>query len=106
MKNNTSLRLVAYGVLAFIVLSWLVGASMPFLLGWLAPRLYLLFWAGLLAVHVLFALGIMRDATAQQEAGSRPYFVEPAVWGLATLIGGFPVIIVYWAFHYSTLRRF
>lgn len=71
---------------------------------WL-PRFWHLFWCLLAVVHVLFALGVARDAAQQQANGAQVKFVEPLVWGLAAIVGGFFMVIVYWVFHYSTFRR-
>jgi len=52
-----------------------------------------------LVVHVAFALAVYDDAGKH-----RTLLVGPAIWTLATLLGGVFVAAVYWAMHHSTLR--
>jgi hypothetical protein len=108
MKNITPPKLLVLAILCIVAIFWALGLVTSFVvfnLYWLLPRLYLLSWVILLAVHILFAIGVARDATAQKDAGRGTFFVEPAVWGLATLMGGLLTAVVYWVFHHSTLRR-
>ncbi len=53
-------------------------------------------------VHCLFAAGVYRDAARRVAA---PEFGPAWLWTLATLLGGVPIAAIYWAMHYSTLRR-
>ena len=99
MHHLGSPRTLALAFLVFVGFFLWMGSY-----GW-ARNFLPLFWALTAAVHVLFAVGIARDAADKAQTGTPAYFVEPFVWGLATLIGGFFVVAVYWLFHYSTLRR-
>jgi len=63
------------------------------------------FFIGLtILIHVLFALAVWQDGTGLVQHGSRLIFVGPAIWALATLLGGVFVAVAYWLVHYSTLR--
>lgn len=100
-------KTILYGV-GFLIAFWLLGVVANFInfnLYWWMPRFTLIFWALLLAINVLFALGVMRDATAQNAAGRKAFFADAPIWGLTVLIGGLFAVIVYWIFHHSTLRR-
>ena len=56
-------------------------------------------------VHIAFALAVLRDANRMTAAGTDPAFVHPAVWGMATLLGGVVPAALYWAIHHWRLRR-
>ncbi|GJL93525.1 hypothetical protein [Hyphococcus sp.] len=60
-----------------------------------------LFIGLMIVVHVGFALGVYRDATSRPEG---PDLATPAIWALATLLGGVVTAIIYWAVHYSTFK--
>lgn len=103
MKNvATWQKTILYSV-GFLIAFWLLGVFLGFLsfhfYGWM-PRFTLIFWALLLAINILFARGVMRDAS-----GRKTFFVDAPIWGLTVLIGGLFAVIVYWIFHHSTLRR-
>jgi hypothetical protein len=53
-----------------------------------------------LVVHIVFAVAVYDDAAKRKRA---PVFVGPAIWGLATLLGGALVAALYWLMHHSTL---
>jgi len=72
---------------------------------WIVPGAQLLILGALLVVNVLFARGVMEDASEQNRVGKKTYFVKPEIWGLATVIGGFFVVTVYWLIHHSVLRK-
>lgn len=50
-------------------------------------------------VHVCFALAVFNDAGKL----SRPTLVGPAVWAIATLLGGVVAAGIYWAMNRSML---
>ncbi len=55
-------------------------------------------------VHVGFAMGVHRDADHRARARLL-LFVSPALWSLATLIGGPITAAIYWVVHVSSLAR-
>lgn len=55
-------------------------------------------------VNILFAIAIIKDAERLILRGGGLFLVGPGLWSLATLFGGIPVVALYWAVHYSTLR--
>jgi hypothetical protein len=60
----------------------------------------IIFWVLTVIIHIAFAFGVFSDATE----GRKPVvLVPPAIWGLATLIGGVFVAAIYWAIHHSAL---
>ncbi|MSR63679.1 MAG: hypothetical protein EXS08_14720 [Planctomycetes bacterium] len=61
--------------------------------------------AGLILVNFLFALAIGADALRRLEAKKPLAFVGPGTWFLATWVGSFVTIALYWVMHYSSLRR-
>ncbi len=108
MKNLRPWQLAIVAILALWFLLALVrvfGQLLLFNLFWILPSLQFLLLGALVALNVFFAQGVMKDASAQSVAGRKIFFVAPEVWGLATLIGGLAVVIPYWVFHHSTLRR-
>ena len=62
-------------------------------------------WLATIAVHVVFAIGVMGDATDLQKKGGSTSLVSPAWWTLATLFGGVFVAALYWIIHRSALRH-
>ena len=62
-------------------------------------------WLATIAVHVVFAMGVMGDATDLQKKGASTSLVSPAWWTLATLFGGVFVAALYWIIHRSALRH-
>ena len=62
-------------------------------------------WLATIAVHVVFAMGVMGDATDLQKRGASTSLVSPAWWTLATLFGGVFVAALYWVIHRSALRH-
>ena len=63
------------------------------------------FFAGLAIVHVGFALNVLKDGDQMRAAGTRPLLAGPALWCLATLLGGVFVAAIYWLVNHSTLSR-
>ena len=55
-------------------------------------------------INIVFALAVKEDADRLVKRGECLFLVGPALWTLATLFGGVPVVALYWAVHYSTLR--
>ncbi len=49
-------------------------------------------------IHLVFARGVWFAANSR-----RVYFAPPAVWTIATLLGGVFVAAIFWVMHYSTL---
>jgi hypothetical protein len=72
-------------------------ASQGLMTGWLVVQA-----AMALLVHVIFAIGVYRDASANR---SSTVLIGPVGWMLATLGGGVLTIALYWAIHHSTLRQ-
>jgi len=64
-----------------------------------------IFFVGLAIVHVGFALNVLKDGDEIRSRGSEPLFAGPALWSLATLLGGVFVAAIYWLVNHSTLSR-
>ena len=64
-----------------------------------------IFFVALAIVHVGFALNVLKDGDQLRSAGSRPLLAGPALWCLATLLGGVLVAAIYWVVNHSTLSR-
>ena len=56
-------------------------------------------------IHIAFAMAVYRDAEERSRRGVAPTFVNGAIWGLTTLLGGVFTAAIYWIIHHSTLRR-
>ena len=56
-----------------------------------------------LVVHLLFAIGVNRDARAIESRGQYTLFVSPGWWTIVVLLGGPFLAGLYWAMHRSTL---
>jgi hypothetical protein len=56
-------------------------------------------------VQVSFGVGIYRDAKRLLSLRRAPILVPPWVWGVATGLGGFPIVALYWVMYYSTFSR-
>lgn len=56
-------------------------------------------------VHIIFAVAIYRDATRLKHSQALAIAgVGPAIWCLATLLGGVITVGIYWAMHHSRLN--
>jgi|GEM_PF-6350173 len=78
-------------------LSWPITlqAGIPILV---AVRLILM-----MLLNVLFAIGIAQDVDRRWRRGQDTVLVYPAVWVIATLLGGIYVAGLYWLIHHSML---
>jgi hypothetical protein len=56
-------------------------------------------------VHIVFAIGVLKDGQRIHGAGNETVLVPFWVWALATLLGGVVIAAIYWAVHHSTLSR-
>lgn len=65
---------------------------------------WIVFAALVLVVRVAFSVAVWHDAQIVKRRGHRVVFVHPALWALATLLGGVFVAVAYWVVHHSTLR--
>jgi hypothetical protein len=81
-----------------------VGTQVPLagVFGWLGG--FGVFLAGVFAlvtvvVHVVFALGVMRDMARLLEEGRTPLFAPPWAWAFTTFVGGLVGVAVYYALH-------
>lgn len=68
---------------------------------WISVTMYFV----TLAAHILFALGVGRDAQRIKDEGNETQFVTPVIWMLATLAGGVFTAALYWLIHHSSLKR-
>jgi len=70
--------------------------------GW--AYLFYVYWAVIVIIHILLAVGVY-DAAKKLKMENRPViFVAGWVWAVATLIGGVIPAGIYWAINHSTLR--
>ena len=63
------------------------------------------FFVALAVVHVGFALNVLKDGDQMRTEGTSPALAGPALWSLATLLGGVFVAAIYWVVNHSTLSR-
>ena len=54
-------------------------------------------------IHIVFAVAVYRDAIRLDRTRAL-IIVGPAIWGIATLIGGVITAAIYWAMHHSRLN--
>ena len=54
-------------------------------------------------VHIVFAIAIYRDATDLDRVRTL-IIAGPAIWCIATLLGGVITAAIYWAMHHSRLN--
>lgn len=54
-------------------------------------------------IHIVFAIAVYRDATRLDRVRTL-IIAGPAIWGIATLIGGVITAAIYWAMHHSRLN--
>ncbi len=62
-------------------------------------------WLATVAIHVVFAVGVLQDTIDLRHKGVTTTLVSPAWWTLATLFVGVFVAALYWVIHHSALRR-
>jgi hypothetical protein len=55
------------------------------------------------AAHVLFAIGIARDARLRHDRDEL-LFVDSLIWGLTVLVFGLTAVALYWLMHCSRLK--
>ena len=54
-------------------------------------------------IHIVFAIAVYRDATRLDRVRTL-IIAGPAIWSIATLIGGVITAAIYWAMHHSRLN--
>ena len=54
-------------------------------------------------IHIVFAIAVYRDAIRLDRVRTL-IIAGPAIWGIATLIGGVITAAIYWAMHHSRLN--
>ena len=54
-------------------------------------------------IHIVFAIAVYRDAIRLDRIRTL-IIAGPAIWGIATLIGGVITAAIYWAMHHSRLN--
>ena len=54
-------------------------------------------------IHIVFALAVYRDALRLDRTRTL-IIAGPAIWCIATLIGGVITVAIYWAMHHSRLN--
>ena len=57
----------------------------------------------IILVHIVFAIAVYRDAIRLDRVRTL-IIVGPAIWGIATLVGGVITAAIYWAMHHSRLN--
>lgn len=64
----------------------------------------MLIWAtATILLHIAFAAGVSRDASARERRGLATHMVGPGWWMLAALLGGVLPAAIYWLLHYATV---
>jgi hypothetical protein len=66
---------------------------------------FIAFWIATVAIHVMFAIAVYRDAASLNLRGTGTVFVSPFIWCLSVLIGGVFLAGIYWLIHHSMFRR-
>jgi hypothetical protein len=56
-------------------------------------------------VHIGFTAVVVADTQKLKLAAHGPLMAAPWLWGLATLLGGVFVAVLYWLVNHSTLSR-
>lgn len=56
-------------------------------------------------LHIIFAGAIARDAGRLDKQGIATFLVSGVTWAFATLVGGIPVVAIYWLIHRSSFAR-
>jgi len=70
-----------------------------------APYIAYAFAAAYLAVIIILASAVFRDAHIRKITNKGTFLVGPFLWGLIILLtGGFFGALAYWLIHYSALR--
>ncbi|KAB8142708.1 hypothetical protein F8S13_14235 [Chloroflexia bacterium SDU3-3] len=66
--------------------------------------LIILIWGvATILLHIAFAAGVSRDASAREQRGLATHMVGPRWWMLAALLGGVLPAAIYWLLHYATV---
>lgn len=100
MKPFASSTTLAVLALVFVVI-YIFASPVGF---WSTLFVSRFWWWLIAAVHVLFGIGIARDAMRRNE-NEELLFVEPITWAITVLVFGLAAIALYWLMHHSTLSR-
>ena len=69
------------------------------------PLFFAAYATGVVIVHIGFAAAVAADAGRLSRERSGPLIAGPALWTLATLLGGVYVAGLYWLANHSALSR-
>jgi hypothetical protein len=73
--------------------------------GGIGGLIALLLGALALALNVLLAIAVHRDAARLDREGRPTWFVDKSWWAVAVFLFSLPGAAIYWAMHHSSLRR-